>query len=140
MYKRVEVRQQNDLLSAEQKAEMFGTVCDPAENVTRQEFKAECDTATLLQRFGAGQAFPVRPAFFGEVDYDLNLQDAIHAMRAAQAAFERLPADLQRRYQGWGALADAIARGEVKAPEAPASGSGGAAGASASESAPDAKG
>jgi hypothetical protein len=61
------------------------TKFDPKEDVARQEFRADCDIQTLLARHGAFQ--PLRPAVYGEVDFDVSYSDLAQAeIRVAQAA------------------------------------------------------
>lgn len=126
-------RDQLQLYSADTKKELYAISFEGTPDAARQEFKDECDTSFQLRRFGAGQAFRAPNA--GMVDFDMDLQGAIQAMKDAKAAFERLDPELRRRYSSWTAISWAIADGTYKAPEAPGGGSPGAAGASPSDSA-----
>lgn len=81
------------------------------DDVTRQEFKEDCDINTILQRFGAGDARPFR---FGDaLDADLDLQNAIESVRSAQHSFDELPPELRSRYRDISSLVDALNRGEL---------------------------
>lgn len=120
-----QLRGQMDLLSADAKAAMFGVRCPPGEDVTRQEFKEECDTAHQLRRFGAGQAFErLRPAN-GEINFDLDLLTAQLAVQPAREAYARLPLELRQVYPTLTSFVRAVESGEVRATETPAGGSGG---------------
>lgn len=124
-------------LSAEEKKKLFATFCPPEEDTVRAEFAADLETRRIVERFGAGVSFgPVRS---GVTDYTVTFQEAIHAVRDAQDAFDRLPEEVRSKYGGWRGVAGAIERGELKAPTAPAGSSGGAGGASPSDSAAEAK-
>lgn len=129
-YEELEVRGQHQRIPHEVKLEQFSLFCED-EHLARQEFKSEVDTGTLMRRYGAGAAFGPPPQY-GEVDFTMTLQDAIHSVREARDAFARLPDEVRAKYRSWDEVALAIAAGELKAPEAPAGGSGGASGASAS--------
>lgn len=87
-------------------------VCDPAEDMTRQEFKAECDTETILRRYGAFPSPPVG-AYGAEIDFDLDLQGALQAQRVARIEYMRAPADLRLKYRSYGEFVRAIERGEI---------------------------
>lgn len=66
-------------------------------DMTRQEFKQEADINNILKRFGVGAL--QRQGIYGtEVDYNLDLQQAITATREAQDAYTRLPTALKNRY------------------------------------------
>lgn len=90
----------------------FGLDCDPAEDRTRQEFKAEVEIETILRRYGA-QAGPPMASFGGEVDFDFDLQDALNAHRSARAEYMRAPEELRKMYKTYGAFVRAVERGEV---------------------------
>lgn len=86
---------------------------NPKDDRTRQEFKKESDANNLLQRFGASSLIGLRQPMYLEIDYDLDLQGAKAAVREAKEAFNRLPADLKRKYPTWPHVMNAIQRGEI---------------------------
>lgn len=86
------------------------TSFDPDENMTRQEFRDDCDVNILLKRHGMD--FPSRPLEYGEYDFDITLQSALEASRTASEAFGRLDPSVQA-YGSWAAVMAAMARGEV---------------------------
>lgn len=119
------------------KADATGCKCPPEEDTARQEFKAEADTSTILQRYGAGATFPMPQS--GVVDYTGEFREVADAAAAARQAFERLPIKLRRGYSSWQEFLRGVAAGEVDVPvpasEAAAGSSAGGEKAAPSESA-----
>jgi len=66
---------------------------------TRQEDKDSTDINILLRRFGAN--VPQKRPVFGEQDFTLGLQDAIHAVEQAKTFWNRLPADIKSLFNDW---------------------------------------
>lgn len=71
-----------------------GTYCDPGEDRTRQEFKDESDTNWLLRRYGVNVP-QVKPQY-GEVDMDIQYQDAVQAHQEVAEALS--PEQLDRLF------------------------------------------
>ena len=86
------------------------TVFDPDEDVTRQEFLADCDVNNVLAKHGL---FSSRPLEYGEADYDMDLSSAMQAQRMASEAFSRLDPSVTARYGSFAAVMAAVARGEL---------------------------
>lgn len=82
------------------------------DSLTRQEFKDEADINKLLSRFGIGA--PARPLTWGEIDYDTQLQEALHAIAAAREAHANLPAEAIAKYPNWVSLLQAIETGQLE--------------------------
>lgn len=82
--------------------------------VTRQEFGKEADINYILSRFGVGNA-NYQPSVYGEVDYDLDLQQGLHALDDAQKTFNKLPKELQAKYGSPYAMLQAMAAGSFPA-------------------------
>lgn len=89
--------------------------CSNLPDLARQEFKDEADVNHLMRRFGVG-AFspPNRPGSFGEVDWDMDLQNAMFAVGAADRMYRKLPPDLRAKYPSWETLLNALRNGELK--------------------------
>lgn len=77
----------------------------------RQEFKQQTDVNYIMKRYGG---VPQGLSQFGEVDYTLNLQEALTRASEAKAAYDRLPQELRQRYPSWPAILDATMRGEIQ--------------------------
>lgn len=85
----------------------------PTENLTRQEQRDSADINKLLYRFGVQPGEQRRP-FYGEVDYDIDLQTAISATHSAEAMFNRLPIELRQKYGTYLRVLEAAQTGELK--------------------------
>lgn len=103
------VRTQKDDLQ-EYYSELSGLDCSESVDVARQEFKDEADVNKLLARFGV--AAPQRQPTFGEVDFDLDLQQAMFAVQEAKQAHAAMPANLRERYPTWQSLLNGLESGE----------------------------
>lgn len=76
---------------------------DPdARSVTRQEFKTDADINTILRKFGV-DAFNKQP-IFGDINYDVTLQDALHLLTRANELHRRLPESLRAKYPDRGSI------------------------------------
>lgn len=75
--------------------------CDPAEGMTRQEFKDECDINVLMATYETSGAIPRfnlgTPAYLDVSDVP-DLARSIAIMEAAQTAFMTLPASVRREF------------------------------------------
>lgn len=87
--------------------------CDPKEDRTRQEFKHETDINVILARHGVLQQHN-RPAQGAMVDYDMTLQDGIHAYRKAHAMWANVPAIVRKHFPSWGHVERGIADGVLE--------------------------
>jgi len=87
-----------------------GLYCDPEEDMTRQEFKAESDINNLVTRHGL---IP-RPVQYGEWDFDVDLSTSMEASRAVGAAYDALPHEVRVQYPDMGSVWAAIASGALK--------------------------
>lgn len=81
----------------------------------RQEFGPETDVNTILKRFAVTGAVPARrPAQWNtEVDYNLDLQSAIHAVEEVKASYAGLPKELRDAYPTWQLFMQGVAKGEI---------------------------
>lgn len=84
--------------------------CPPSEDRARQEFKGECDTLSILKKYGPGVLAPRHRS--GVRDYDLDLQSAMIAVNEVDKAYRNLSPELRERFKSLPALMTAIANGE----------------------------
>lgn len=110
------LRNQGDLLNDEASdAAALVTSADDDEFAARQEDKDETDINVMLRRFGVdGVLRSQRPATYGEVDYNIDLQGALHAVQDARTMFDRLPPELKRKYGTWQNVLNAAETGELQ--------------------------
>lgn len=101
-----------------QSDDLFGfysevTAIDTADwkDMTRQEYKHDADINTILRNFNVLP--PMRPIQFGEVDYRIDLQTALDAVKQAKRAHARLPEDVREDYPTWQSLLNGIEAGEL---------------------------
>lgn len=75
-------------------------VCDPEESVTQQQFKDECDINEIVRRFGLTGEMPddFRAPVSGDFTGVSDFQSAMQAVRAAQEAFNSLPAEVRAEF------------------------------------------
>lgn len=81
-------------------------------DMARQEFKQEADINVQLAKFGVFA--PQRQLYFGDVDYGLELQEALAAIADAKTAWRQMPDEIQKRYRTWQSLLNALETGEIK--------------------------
>lgn len=82
-----------------------------AKPITRQEFKDEADINKLFKRFGA--ALFTQPNSFSEVDWTIDLQQALTAIDEAKHAWRNLPENLRAKYTDWRQLLNALENGRL---------------------------
>lgn len=83
------------------------------DDLARQEFKEEQDINRMLARYGVPQAIAAQRATVGEVNYDMDLQSALHQIRETREAYTRLSPELRQKYANWQQLLAAIEAGEL---------------------------
>lgn len=106
---RLAERTQDDNLQ-DQYSQLTGLDFTGTETLTRQEFKDEADLNILLSRYGVAQ---MRPVQYGkEVDYTVDLQTAISALEAANAATFDVPEELRDKYPTWRHVLNGAESGE----------------------------
>lgn len=99
-------------LSADERdalSERTALVCDPAEDKTRQEFKAECDIQTILRSHG----IMPRPVQYGAVDFDIDLHSAYQSVTALKSGFARLPEAVRSKFGTFDGVVEALSQGEL---------------------------
>lgn len=90
---------------------LWPTVDCPADSPTaaRQEFAADADINQVLRRLGALPPVPQGGVF----DFDVTLQQSLHAAKESEAAFAELPKEIRDRYGNWAGVLSAVDRGEI---------------------------
>lgn len=88
-----------------------GITCTAAEDMTRQEKEPETRTDVILGRFTPGGFSGAKPPVYQEVDFNLDLQQALTRKRVADRAFNRLPQTVRDKYRDWEHVAAAINAG-----------------------------
>lgn len=79
--------------------------------ITRQEFKDEADLNILLARFGVNAQ--ARPMTWGqEIDWNTDLQQALHAISEARQAQYNVPPELLAKYPTWRHVLNGAETGE----------------------------
>lgn len=70
------------------------------ESMTQQQFAEEADINTIVRRFGLTGELPddFRPPAYGDFTDVMDYQTSLNAVRAADAAFMQMPADLRARF------------------------------------------
>lgn len=92
------IRTQIDQLDLEYSI-MTALDCSDLPDMARQEFKDETDVNKILQRYGIDGM--LRKPEYGEVDYNMDLQQSIDAIRDAERAIAKLPPELREKYGTW---------------------------------------
>lgn len=77
-----------------------GLACDPAEDLTQQQFKVECDINEIVRRFGLGQKMPesLRVPQYGDFTGISDYHEACNAIASAGESFDALPAKVRERF------------------------------------------
>lgn len=83
------------------------------ESLTRQEFKDEADLNILLGRFGV-DGLQHRQPQFGEIDYNMDLQQALAARDAVSRANFRVPEELREKYPDGHAVLAGVESGQYQ--------------------------
>lgn len=88
-----------------------GLDCSTSKDMARQEFKDDADINVLLSRFGVNHQ--QRTLQYGEMDFNIDLQQATHAVRDAKDAHSRMSPEIQALYPTWQQFVSGIASGRV---------------------------
>jgi hypothetical protein len=107
----------------------MGISFDESEDMTRQEFREECDVNHILRQHG----YVARPVQFGEVDYNQDLTSRMQARSVFQAWFDAAPADVREAYPDLGSFLAAFGAGAINTGSAGVEGTSNPDGLSASQ-------
>ena len=80
----------DDILRISKLSEGLGISFDVSEDVTRQEFKEECDVNHILSRHG----FVPRPVTYGVHDFDSDLTAQMQSRSLFEAWYAEAPAEI----------------------------------------------
>lgn len=84
------------------------------DTATRQEMKDESDINILLARFGVNT--PIRGGldYGAEIDYNMDLQQALGAIESARRANTAVPEELREKYPTWREVLNGAETGEYQ--------------------------
>lgn len=71
------------------------------ETLTRQEFTDEANINTILERFGVDTLTRANPTYGQDIDYTMDLQQAIMAAHLVEQAQQQIPEELKSTYKDW---------------------------------------
>ena len=77
-----------------------GISFDESEDMTRQEFKDECDVNHILRQHG----YMVRPVQYGEHNYDEDLTVQMQSRSVFQLWYDSAPSDVREAYPDLGSF------------------------------------
>lgn len=90
----------------------------PGPDLARQEFRQTTDINFILSRHGAaGLRAAQMGAQINEVNYDLDLQQALAAVAAARIAHRKMSKATKEKYPTWQSLLNAVEAGEFTMPK-----------------------
>lgn len=107
------IRRQSDIVNQKEISDRTGLDCSDDKDLARQEDKADADINNILKRYGIGTGQQRQP-FFGEIDYDLDLQNARQAVRDAEHLWLKLPDPIRDKYPTWQQVLSAAESGQLK--------------------------
>jgi hypothetical protein len=85
-------------------------VCSIEEDMTRQEFKEECDVNHILRQHG----FMVRPVQYGEHNFDDDLTVQMQSRSVFQLWYDSAPNEVREQYPDLGSFLAAMASGALR--------------------------
>lgn len=88
----------------------LGIVVNVDEDMTRQEFKDECDVNHILRQHG----YVVRPVKYGEHNFDDDLTAQMQSRSVFQLWYDSAPADVREAYPDLGSFLAAFGSGAFK--------------------------
>jgi len=99
-----------DLESIAAKDVVCDVICSFEEDMTRQEFKDECDVNHILRQHG----YMVRPVQYGEHNFDEDLTVQMQSRSVFQLWYDSAPADVREAYPNLGSFLAAFGSGAFK--------------------------
>lgn len=85
-------------------------VCNEDEDMTRQEFKQECDVNHILRQHG----YMVRPVRYGEHNFDDDLTVQMQSRSVFQLWYDSAPEEVRAAYPDLGSFLAAMGSGALK--------------------------
>lgn len=89
-----------------------GLDCSQSKDMARQEFKQEADINVMLSRFGVNQQQRTTVQF-GEADYTVDLQQAMHSINETQRAYARMDPAIRKIYPNYQKFVQGVMAGAV---------------------------
>lgn len=83
-------------------------------DVARQELKDETDINLMLKKFGVFAPSRSVAQWGIEIDYNMDLQQALEAVTAAKRAWGQMTPELKAAYPTWQSLLNGLDSGEFK--------------------------
>lgn len=81
-------------------------------DMARQEFKEEADINNILTRFGVHDQQRTM-IHFGEADYTIDLQQAMHSVHDAQRAYSRMDPEIRKLYPSFDKFLRGMSSGDL---------------------------
>lgn len=100
----------DDMMAIAAKSLELGVVVNMDEDMTRQEFKEECDVNHILRQHG----YIVRPLKYGEHNFDDDLTAQMQSRSVFQLWYESAPSDIREAYPDLGSFLAAFGSGAFK--------------------------
>jgi len=100
----------DDLSKIAEKEVRCDVVCSVDEDMTRQEFKDECDVNHILRQHG----YMVRPVVYGEHNFDEDLTVQMQSRSIFQFWYDSAPAEVRDAYPDLGSFLAAFGSGALK--------------------------
>jgi len=102
----------SDLELIAAKAVKCDVVCSFEEDMTRQEFREECDVNHILRQHG----YIPRPVQYGEHDFNSDLTEKMQSRSVFQAFYDAAPEEVREKYPDLGSFMAAFGSGVFVTP------------------------
>lgn len=113
----------DEMMMISERTKELGVVVNFDEDLSRQEFKEECDVNHILRQHG----YLVRPVQYGEHNFDADLTQQMQSRSVFQLWYDSAPPDVREAYPDLGSFLAAFGSGAFKTgletPEVPSGGS-----------------
>lgn len=100
----------NDMRRISELTRELGIVVNTDEDMTRQEFKDECDVNHILRQHG----YVPRPVVYGEHNFDDDLTVRMQSRSLFEAWYAEAPAEVRELYSDLGSFLRAFGAGAFK--------------------------
>jgi len=108
----------DDIVKVSKLSQDMGIVFDESEDMTRQEFKKDCDVNHILAQHG----YVPRPVLYGEVDFNADLTQQMQSRSVFQAWYDTAPVSVREAYPDLGSFMAAVATGALNTGRDPSEG------------------
>jgi hypothetical protein len=100
----------NEMLEISARTAELGRVVNVDEDLTRQEFKEECDVNHILRQHG----YMVRPVVYGEHNFDDDLTAQMQSRSVFQLWYDAAPQHVRDQYPDLGSFLAAFGSGALR--------------------------